>query len=53
MRCSSFFFFFFGFWVWKTRVMDGLEETGFGLGREAFAGTGKKKEEGKRKEKIF
>ena len=26
---------FSGFWVWKRRVMGGLEEKGFGFGREA------------------
>ena len=39
------FFLFFGFWVWKRRVMGGLEEKGFGFGRETVGccSTGKKK----------
>ena len=36
---------FFGFWVWKRRVMGGLEEKGFGFGRETVGScsTGEKK----------
>ena len=50
-----FLFFFFGFWVWKRRVMSGLEEKGFGFGRETVCGTGKRMKKEKKKviKKIF
>ena len=45
----------YGFWIWKRRAMGGLEEKGFGIGREAVCWYGKK--EGRRKlkkrKKIF
>ena len=33
----------YGFWIWKRRAMGGLEEKGFGIGREAVCGYGKKR----------
>ena len=43
----------YGFWVWKRRVMDGLEEKGFGFGRENVCRNSKRKEEGRRKKRKF
>ena len=47
------FFLFFGFWVLKRRVMGGLEEKGFGFGREAVCIIGKRRKKGKKKKKSF
>ena len=55
MRYSFLFFSFsfFGFWVWKRRVMSGLEEKGFGFGREAICKYWKQKEEGNKNKRNF